>query len=172
MRSVIILAQVLTIVAVRPASLTAFFKKQQALQGTAQAQACEVPRLLGNALPWVLHSLQTHTGNPTFPPSCLEWLVLSCVAAAVKCAEATTGTFDHIHNVYVCQKCCSYYSTVTVAMGYVVVCNHLPRPPHKSSEASYRNMLHCEHMSHRLKVVLGGCLQHFNSAQMVMCCRR
>ena len=85
------LLQVLTVAAVRPASLTAFFKKQQASEGTAQTKACEVPRLLANALPLVLHSLQAHTGNPTFPPSFLEWLVLSCIAAAVKCAEAVTG---------------------------------------------------------------------------------
>ena len=85
--------QVLTIAAVRPASLTAYFLKLQASQGTAQAEACEVPRLLASALPRVLHSLQARMGNPTFPPSFLEWLVLSCIAAAVKCAEAVAGTF-------------------------------------------------------------------------------
>lgn len=82
---------------VRPASLTAFFKKQQeASEGAAQgmAAASQVPRLLVDALPWVLHSLQAHTGNPIFPPSFLEWLVLSCVAAAVKCAEAMTGILN------------------------------------------------------------------------------
>ena len=93
------IVQVLTLASIRPASLTAFFNKQHASQDTAQAKACEVPRLLATALPRVLHSLQTHTGNPTFPPSCLEWLVLSCIAAAVKCAEAVTGTFCLYQNI-------------------------------------------------------------------------
>lgn len=79
---------------VRPASLIAFFKKQrEASEGAAAGLAAvsAMPRLLADALPWVLHSLQARTGNPTFAPSFLEWLVLSCGAAAVKCAEAMTG---------------------------------------------------------------------------------
>ena len=115
------MAQVLTIVAVRPASLTAFFKKQHASQGAAPANACEVPRLLANALPLVLHSLQAHTGNPTFPPSFLEWLVLSCVAAAAKCAEAMTGTLDHTHDVRTCQKC--RWSLLLRLCSSSVICN-------------------------------------------------
>lgn len=142
------MAQVLTIVAVRPASLTAFFKKQHASQGAAPAKACEVPRLLANALPLVLHSLQAHTGNPTFPPSFLEWLVLSCVAAAVKCAEAMTGTFDHAHDVCTYVRSaggCYHFPHVLhllLAMANVAICYHLHRPRNNS----YRSTLHCEHI--------------------------
>ena len=109
------IVQVLTIASVRPASLTAFFNKQHASQGSAQAKACEVPELLANALPWVLHSLQTHTGNPNFPPSFLEWLMLSCIAATVKCAEAVTGTFYLCKNIFVLRKSLTkHYSCRTI----------------------------------------------------------
>lgn len=57
----------------------------------ASNDICELPRLLAEALPWVLHSLQARTGNPSFPVSFIEWLAMSCVAAAMTCGEAVTG---------------------------------------------------------------------------------
>ena len=86
-------AQVLSIAAVRPASLTAFFQKQQTLveAGQVATGVADLLRLLAQALPSVLHSLQARTGNPDFPASFKEWLVMSCVAAAVKCADAVAG---------------------------------------------------------------------------------
>lgn len=90
--------QVLTIATHRPASLIAFFKKRQEQQIEASDAAGrsqpvhELAGLLVQALPWVLHSLKAHTGNPNFPSSFLRWLVQSCVAAIVSCAEAVVGT--------------------------------------------------------------------------------
>ena len=90
--------QVLTIAMQRPASLVNFFKQQQQQQqqqsqnGDRSKPTHELAELLVHALPWVLQSLQAHTGNPRFPPTFLRCLVQACVAAVVTCAEALTGT--------------------------------------------------------------------------------
>ena len=88
--------QVLTIATHRPASLITFFKQQQAQSKGSDAASPSQPvhelaGLLVQALPWVLHSLKAHTGNPHFPSSFLRWLVQNCVAAIVSCTEALVG---------------------------------------------------------------------------------
>ena len=41
-----------------------------------------------SALPWIVHSLHARTGAPHLPQHFVQYLVQSCIAALLGCAEA------------------------------------------------------------------------------------
>lgn len=82
--------QLVSIAQRRPDSLVGFF--QDRVQGkttpTQDPNLTALAEHLVDALPWVVHSLQTRTGAAELPRSFLQYLVQGCVAALAACAAA------------------------------------------------------------------------------------